>query len=101
MNDSFWIDNWHHCAPREQDGRYEIIVRLCFAPLETEIYGSENGKLFREYHYIEGLRAGEKEFSYIELDEFRREVKREIALCEENDAYNLADELRQILDNYS
>lgn len=44
----FWIGGWHHTMPEEIIDRVDIIVKLCFGPLETEIWGVKDGRFFRE-----------------------------------------------------
>lgn len=99
--DSFWISGWHHVMPKEKcdsHGRREIICRLCFGPLETDIYGIENDKFYHEYHYIEGVLEGEIEFDYISREEFIKELEYEIRLSIKYKADKLTDALITIRD---
>ncbi len=36
---SFWNGNWYHVMPVRKEERFDVIRRLCFGPLETEILG--------------------------------------------------------------
>ncbi len=96
----FFVGNWQHAMParaKDSNGRTDIIVRLCFGPLETEIYGiSDNGKFFYEYHQIEGVQAGTRDFEYISGTLFFKELDYEIALSQKNNDLNRRDALELI-----
>lgn len=97
MSDNyFWIGRWMHSMPKKETERFDIINRICFGPLETDILGLMDGKFFREYHYIEGICAGDIEFSFISGAEFLKELEYEIELSIKNNCSEIADALQDI-----
>lgn len=98
---SFWLDGWHHIIPQKEcdnKGRRAIIYRLCFGPLETDSYGIENDKFYHEHHYIEGFLEGEIDFSYINKEEFIKELEYEIKLSMDYESDQLTQFLLEIKD---
>ena len=97
MNDKyFWLGSWMHTMPEKKSEQFDIIKRLCFGPLETEIFGLMDGKFFKEYHYIEGVCEGNIEFSFISCADFLKELEYEIELSILNHCNERADVLQNI-----
>ena len=93
---SFWNGNWYHVMPVRKEERVDVIRRLCFGPLETEILGLKDGKPFRENRCIEGIEEGGIVFSYISQDAFLEEIEYEIRLSVDHHCRKRADLLRSI-----
>ncbi|MCH5343708.1 MAG: hypothetical protein J1E64_06675 [Acetatifactor sp.] len=86
--------------PEEKIDRVDIIVKLCFGPLETEIWGVKDGRFFRENQYIEGIREGDIDFDYIGEIEFLQELDREIKLSMDHNCIELIDMLNKYRARY-
>lgn len=92
----YWVGSWKHSMPKEksEDGRQDIIIRLCFGPLETDIWGVKDGRFFSEYHVIEGFE--DYTFEYVEAGRFFKELDYEIELCRKNNFTELEKRLKEI-----
>ncbi len=92
----YWVGSWLHEMPKEtqKDGRQDIIIRLCFGPLETDIWGIKDGKFFSEYHVIEGFE--DYTFEYVDAETFFKELDYEIEVCRKRGFTELEKRLEEI-----
>ena len=96
----FFVGGWEHAMPdnrRDSNGRLDIIIRLCFGPLETDIYGIDyKGIFFHEYKYLEGLQEGDVDYTIISDLLFFKELDYEIILSKKNNDDKRKDALQRI-----
>ena len=86
-----WAGRWLHGPPEAgfREGRRAIVKRQCFGPLEAWAWGvCDGGGYYREIQVLEGL--PEKTLEPITRSELLEVITREIALCREHQAEELA-----------
>ena len=86
--------------PEEKADRIDIITKVCFGPLETEIWGVKDGQFFVEFHFIEGLQEGEIDFHYVSAPKFLQALDFEIKLIMAQNCQELTDILNEYRTQY-
>lgn len=90
--------HWFYALPEEKGARYDVVVRLCFAPLETDIWGIKDGLFFHENHKIEGIDAA-LNFQEVSQDEFYQALNDVIELSRSNNWKVLYEKLLDTKDD--
>lgn len=83
---------WFYALPEKTTDRHDIIVRMIFAPMETDIWGIKDGQFFHENNKIEGIEEGIT-FEFVTGEEFFCAVDAAIEVGRENEWTQWTEEI--------
>lgn len=95
-----YIGNICHCMPAnstDKEGNRDIIIKLCFGPIESIVYGiTKDNKYYMDFTFPVGFGDGELEHDYrmISKLEMLEAIDNEIGLCELNGGNAIVEALK-------